>query len=827
MSGRNEPSQMPLAGAIVCFTAILPEERTALAAIAAEMGATIKLDLTSDVTHLIVGKIDSAKYRYVARQREDVKVLAPEWLDALRHIWIGGGHVPVAALEHEYHLPVFHRLKICLTGFDNPEQRRYVQEKAVQNGAEYHGDLTKSVTHLIAALPTGKKYEYARAWNMKVVSWEWFEQSLQRGMALDEAYYDPRMPVEERGQGAWVRRRDISPNLGKRAREPEQLAAINPLKRKLRRSVSSKLGSQSEALWAGITAVGRDRKSAGDEDWDKDELTNTASPNGSATKEGGAAAPSERISENAALHAPYLDAVDTGIFQGRPILTHGFDSEKTRILREHLASNGAFIVKDPAELLTLSSDHLSRGYVVVPHDVATDLDSVPGGAGPMTRATNWWVERCLHAKCLLDPAEHVLCRPLQTGTIPGFNGLSINATGFSGIELLHVTKVVSLMGATYHEFLSAKTSVLVCNTETPNEQKTKFIAEKRIPAVRADWLWTCLSTGQLQPYEDFLLRITPSSRASRDREQPYPDVPTVRLSEEELRKRKAPPRRGATRPTSRNGPQKPGALVLSLLTNPSPTDSSTHLDAGTVREHDGEEPGSPAIGGPWSVPPQDVRPSMNASRRPSASSTASTAKSSAGSTPTFNTNTGPTCRGKQAYEARSCRPTKEPAPDSIIPLPIEPKKDYSSIMTGILAQRRAAAEQQIAGNEVNKRKRQLGRAPSAPSNASTVDEPLSRPSSVAPGDSSARAEGEAADHSGRGEGEEEEEEEPEIEAKNACQPSQVLGWDAPGAQEARERMIKAMGGKVEAIGNVAEPIGLMKDIVSGDCGGRPARRRKG
>ena len=84
------------------------------------MGATIKLDLTSDVTHLIVGNINSAKYRYVAKSREDVKVLAPQWLEALRADWMmGTDDVDVAALERRWKLPTFYGLKICLTGFDD------------------------------------------------------------------------------------------------------------------------------------------------------------------------------------------------------------------------------------------------------------------------------------------------------------------------------------------------------------------------------------------------------------------------------------------------------------------------------------------------------------------------------------------------------------------------------------------------------------------------------------------------------------------------------------------------------------------------------------
>jgi hypothetical protein len=88
--------------------------------IGADLGATIKLDLTSDVTHLIVGSIDSAKYRYVARCREDVKVLSPSWLESMREIWLEGhDDLDVAALEAEHRVPTFFGLKICLTGFDN------------------------------------------------------------------------------------------------------------------------------------------------------------------------------------------------------------------------------------------------------------------------------------------------------------------------------------------------------------------------------------------------------------------------------------------------------------------------------------------------------------------------------------------------------------------------------------------------------------------------------------------------------------------------------------------------------------------------------------
>lgn len=109
------------------------------------MGATIKLDLTSDVTHLIVGSSESAKYRYVAKSRDDVKVLSPAWLEALREVWIeGDDNVDLAALEAEHRLPTFHGLKICLTGFDNRKDvTQYIWDRLTRHSgakAIYTGD---------------------------------------------------------------------------------------------------------------------------------------------------------------------------------------------------------------------------------------------------------------------------------------------------------------------------------------------------------------------------------------------------------------------------------------------------------------------------------------------------------------------------------------------------------------------------------------------------------------------------------------------------------------------------------------------------------------
>lgn len=85
------------------------------------MGATHKYDLTSDVTHLIVGEVNSPKYKFVARERPDVAVLKPEWIEAVRQSWMKGGDTDIHKLEEQHRLPIFAGLSICITGFEDSE----------------------------------------------------------------------------------------------------------------------------------------------------------------------------------------------------------------------------------------------------------------------------------------------------------------------------------------------------------------------------------------------------------------------------------------------------------------------------------------------------------------------------------------------------------------------------------------------------------------------------------------------------------------------------------------------------------------------------------
>jgi len=83
------------------------------------MGAKYRADLTLEVTHLIVGDYKTPKYKYVAKERGDIRPMRLDWIDAVRELWIHDHEIDVEALEKEYALPTFDTLRISMTGCDD------------------------------------------------------------------------------------------------------------------------------------------------------------------------------------------------------------------------------------------------------------------------------------------------------------------------------------------------------------------------------------------------------------------------------------------------------------------------------------------------------------------------------------------------------------------------------------------------------------------------------------------------------------------------------------------------------------------------------------
>ncbi|MCJ1388157.1 hypothetical protein MMC18_001002 [Xylographa bjoerkii] len=482
------------------------------------MGAVHKLDLTSDVTHLIVGDTDTPKYKYVAKERPDVKCLLPEWVDAVRQSWMEGGDTNVEALEVQYKLPTFAGLRICVTGFEDLIVRKNLEDTVKNNGAEYRGDLTKEVSHLIAYKPAGNKYNFAKAWGIRVVSIEWLQQSLEREMILDENLYDPQLTPAERGRDAWVRRAVSTSSLAKRPRD-EELAPAPA--RKLRRTASARLSNDNDGIWTDIAGGISGVTGPEEDEWEErpnegiatakkgngDQYRSEPSPSGADSIDSALGRQPKEIpnptSESESRHLPSA----RGLFSGKRFHLHGFDVQKTNVLQHHLRSHDAEIIPNLDEFsrqpMPVEDD---SAFLVVPHTSSEhDIPSTPDSTPRPIVVTDLWIELCLHRKRYVHPQANITNSPFRY-PVPGFNLLSICCTAFEGVDLLQASKVIKLMGASYDEYLTKDISVLICNDSSLSRDKIRHALEWGIPAVKADWLWDCLRCGRRKPFDAYLIQ---------------------------------------------------------------------------------------------------------------------------------------------------------------------------------------------------------------------------------------------------------------------------------------------------------------------------------
>ena len=122
-----------------------------------------------------------------------------------------------------------------------------------------------------------------------------------------------------------------------------------------------------------------------------------------------------------------------------------------------------------------NSDNTSAVIVVVPHtSKPSQVEQLQFDLPIRSHiVTEWWVEECLHGKELID-VQTTLCRPFATFPIQGLQDLTICPTSFTGVDLLHLSKAVTLMGTQYstspaHGFmLTTSRCNLRRNTETYN-----------------------------------------------------------------------------------------------------------------------------------------------------------------------------------------------------------------------------------------------------------------------------------------------------------------------------------------------------------------------
>lgn len=511
------PSHPPLP--LRLWPQLTPPAQTEIANKTAELGGIHKYDLTPDCTHLIVGEYNTPKYRHVAKDRPDVKPMAAGWVEAVRNCWVEDADIDFDALEAEWQLKTFEAsggefttastidavrrpLLCCMTGFEDPDVRQEIQTKIESNGGVYTGDLTKRVTHLVVYKAEGRKYQAAKNWGVHTVSIEWVNDSVERGMILEEKCYDPILAPAERGVGAWNRKEIKRVAPGKRPRN-DSMAAVDEGKRKLRKTASMKLNTQRDNLWGDI--LGNNKP---------------AEPEPVAPEEPGGNVPHATIPTQP-VPTPSFSAVgrsmdtqgtrlssfgapqDGMVFASCGFYVHGFSEQKTAVVVNALSSLGGLVCHSVDEVTGASGAQLTHRFIVVPQEAPPETHAeFPDNVHVITQ---FYIERCMHKRYFFNPADHVLGRPFPVFPIPGFETLTICTAGFTGVDLNHMDKALRQLGAKYEERFTADVSLLVCPAlSVVRPEKLSLAVNFKVPVVKADWLWESISSGSIAPIEAFL-----------------------------------------------------------------------------------------------------------------------------------------------------------------------------------------------------------------------------------------------------------------------------------------------------------------------------------
>jgi DNA replication regulator DPB11 len=148
-------------------------------------------------------------------------------------------------------------------------------------------------------------------------------------MILDETRYDPLLPPQEQGVGAWNRGQVQVPIKRKMATE-----SSNTRSRKLRRVASSKLGDQNEGIWGDIIGGGfSSSEKVNSVSLDKGALVDSETKDASITQQ------TKTLNNELLADLPTPDdpeehtsSEQKGFLQGCYFHIHGFSSKQVRAL---------------------------------------------------------------------------------------------------------------------------------------------------------------------------------------------------------------------------------------------------------------------------------------------------------------------------------------------------------------------------------------------------------------------------------------------------------------------------------------------------------------
>lgn len=369
-----------------------------------------------------------------------------------------------------------------------------MRELVEANGGKYSKNLTRHITHLVSPKGGGRKVEGAIKWNQFLVDPLWLEDCLKRRARVNEKYYRLSLPKEKRGAGAFTGVPDEAASL----LPPNYYAETRRIS--THKAIIARNKKKSDDVWASVISAlpkGRSKTAIkAESSWDSNLIFNVDEPEVieeapvARKRESSGIAESEtkrtRLeTQNAASIHEYEPS--KGIFENLTFAFCGYENAQVRHLEEIVRSHNG---RSSINMLHSEVTHVIVNSKIPPSEKAK---LTRGLSKTVTIATEWLIERSLFKKSLVCD---VWGRYLEHRNLPDFTGLDVSISGFTGVELLHIEKLVPILGATFQPTFTAQRHVLVA---TPKSNKFQFALKWKIPIVKVEWLWECAKTGTSVP----------------------------------------------------------------------------------------------------------------------------------------------------------------------------------------------------------------------------------------------------------------------------------------------------------------------------------------
>lgn len=446
--------QPMLAGYVFCCTGVDGDLKSSIVAKCRAMKGEIQDNLTPDAHFLLVGNQDSEKYLFASHQRLDMTFLHPQFIEKLHARWIAAETIDLDNVIREFRMPVFFNKNLSVS---NIEERQPMIDTIEENGGIFDGNVKTLVTNiLVTPKAHGKKYDFAMRKSIPVVHPIWIEHCIKRGAMLDTSDFHPAKEGVENSDTAWFK--DMHPEPWREvARVSEEVA-----RQQFRRPKVLKAG-----LWDSHNSITESRAEIEAPFFDEEEQDTSSS------RENGRSRHS------------------TGIFAGHSILFVGFIKKQLEKLQQTVVSHGA----------TLASSETTATNIIVHPEIPSDRYDLLAASCTTPISTFWLVERSIFYK---KWTSDIWSSYVPEKDLVAFSNVNISISGFDGVELMHIEKLISMLGARYKPVFGEKTgSVLVA--ASPHARKVRNAQKWMIPVVSIDWLWDSAVASKIMEVDRYIV----------------------------------------------------------------------------------------------------------------------------------------------------------------------------------------------------------------------------------------------------------------------------------------------------------------------------------